>query len=389
MTQKDPLQNFEDFLEPEFEPLQFANDLLKVTNNGSDTDVLDLKTCMKRCSYDLQELDRRIDETIKNNPSHVLEQIEKKKMEKNTAGDTLKSNTEYLSMSYKRLQQDVLEPYEAALKLQTVSSKIHQTTTLLRSSLVYVHMVSQLQTMPLRTDSTDDEQLANALKVAALHSQLRINIEQNPNLATLQLIKSCEDNIVSPKRQELLRNLSTNLTKDCLNNLKIEDSKDRIATLIKALDTLSAIDLFDTVDKILSSKILTTSQILSKTITSIRNFSLGMEDVMENRKCISILQILMEECDTAGNSNCLRDYLSQRKFSSLINHFWIKVTSNFKRDFEISYNRGGPVGKSLQSNSRLIYETINNSFKTNEFSEELKEELQYMLKAVSILDKNN
>lgn len=82
MAQNDPLQGFEDFLEADFQPLRFANDLLKVTNNGTDTDVLDLKTCVKRCSYDLQELDRRIEGAIKTNPSHVLEQIEKRKKEK-------------------------------------------------------------------------------------------------------------------------------------------------------------------------------------------------------------------------------------------------------------------------------------------------------------------
>ncbi|CAG97955.1 Golgi transport complex subunit COG5 [Kluyveromyces lactis] len=388
MAQNDPLQGFEDFLEADFQPLRFANDLLKVTNNGTDTDVLDLKTCVKRCSYDLQELDRRIEGAIKTNPSHVLEQIEKRKKEKSFVGDTLKSNTEYLSMSYNRLQQDILEPFERALKLQTVSSKIHQTTTLLRSSLIYVHMISQLQMMPLETDSTDDEQLACGLKIAALHSQLKINIEQNPNLATLQLIKSCENNVVSPNRQELLRYLSTNLTRDCLNNLKMENNPKRIVTLIKALYTLSPVDLFDTIDKVLSSKIQTTAQVLSKTITSIRNFNLSLDDAMENRNSILTLQNLMEECEIEGNTNTLRNYLSQRKFSSLIDQFWSKVTNSFKRDFEMSYNRGGPVGKSLQSNSNLIYEAISKCFGENDPSNELQGELQYILKAVSILDTN-
>nr|4U6U_B Chain B, Cog5 [Kluyveromyces lactis]4U6U_D Chain D, Cog5 [Kluyveromyces lactis] len=288
--------------------------------------------------------------------------------------------------SYNRLQQDILEPFERALKLQTVSSKIHQTTTLLRSSLIYVHMISQLQMMPLETDSTDDAALACGLKIAALHSQLKINIAANPNLATLQLIKSCENNVVSPNRQELLRYLSTNLTRDCLNNLKMENNPKRIVTLIKALYTLSPVDLFDTIDKVLSSKIQTTAQVLSKTITSIRNFNLSLDDAMENRNSILTLQNLMAACAIEGNTNTLRNYLSQRKFSSLIDQFWSKVTNSFKRDFEMSYNRGGPVGKSLQSNSNLIYEAISKCFGENDPSNELQGELQYILKAVSILD---
>lgn len=392
MSLNDPLQNYEDFLEPDFRPLQFANDILKVTNNGTDGEVLDLKTCLKRCAYDLQELDRRIDHTIQNNPGQVLEQIEKRKAEKEIVGSTLKSNTEYLSMSYNRLQKDVLEPYETALKLQSVSSKIHQTTTLLRTSLLYIHMVSQLQSISLETQSVDDEQLSRGVKVAAIHSQLKANIEQNPNLSTLQFIKSCENNIVAPKRQELLRYLSTNLTRDCTNNVQIEHRSQRITTLMKALHTLSSVDLFDTINSILSSKIQGSSQTLIKTITSIKTFNLALGDVMDNRNTLLKLENLMKECETSGTSNIFRDYLSQKKNKSLIDQFWTEVSKNFKREFEMSYNRGGPVGKSLQNNAQFIEETIKKCFEVSESessaNDSLKTEQNYMRNAVSILNRS-
>ena len=197
-----------------------------------------------------------------------------------------RSSTEYLSMSYNRLQNEVLEPYENALKLQTVSSKIHQTSTLLRSSLIYVHMISQLQQIPLEPDNDAEDQLSRGLKIAAIHSQLKISIEENPNLKTLQLIKKCEDEIVAPKRQELLKYLSSNLTRDCLNNHKLENNSKRVLTLIKSLHTLSPIDFVGTIDKVLLAKIQTTTQVLSRTITSIRNFGLAMDCLLYTSRCV-------------------------------------------------------------------------------------------------------
>ena len=84
-----------------------------------------------------------------------------------------------------------------------------------------------------------------------------------------------------------------------------------------------------------------------------------------------------QECNT-NNSNVLKDYLIQKRYKSLVDQYWIKVSSAFQKDFEMSYNRGGPVGKSLQNNAKIINETIINCIPKDSKGNPIESELNYI-----------
>lgn len=380
------LKNFEDFLEPEFNSTQFTNDLLKAINNTSDSDVLDLKTPIKKCTYDIQELDKRIEELIKRSPSSIIDQLHKKTSEKAMVNENLRSSMKYLSMSYKRLQEDVLEPYEHALKLQTVSGKIHQTSNLMRSALIYLYLLSQMKEFEIQSGPESNERLASGLKIAAIHTQIMMTLEDNPDLKILQLIRKCENEIVAPKRQELLFFLSAEISKWFLNKEKDVTNAKLIQSLIKSLHALSPQDFSTCIDKILTANIQNSEKVLAKIITSIRNFRLAMDDVIENRNSVFYLQTVLSESGE-NDISLLKEYLLSRRQKSILDYYWSKVSSSFRAEFETSFTRGGPVGKSLIKNSELIKNTIAECMPKDTKDQPIQNEMNYMVNAVGILTK--
>ena len=63
---KNELEDFEAFLEPDFQLTQFANDLLLATN-GSDGPELDLLTPIKKLKFDIDECNKRMSTISANN----------------------------------------------------------------------------------------------------------------------------------------------------------------------------------------------------------------------------------------------------------------------------------------------------------------------------------
>lgn len=383
MSNTNELEDFEAFLEESFSVIQFCNELLKATNPNVEASELDLKTPIKKITYDLSEVEKRIDTVVKSNPSHILDQVDKRGLARDKVGTTLKPSLEYLNMSYNRLNTEVLQPYEHALKLQSALSKVHQTSSILRDVLVFIHLVTQIDTLALEKNENTTQ---SCLRLASLYSQIQLNLDENSNLKSLQLVKKYEAEIIRDKRQELLRYISNSLIKECLNNYKITNNLEGIQNLMMALFTLSFKDYVSTIDKILLSKITSTNQVLARTITSIRNFPMAMDDAVKNGESVFILEGILEKAKTE-NSHLLKEYLSQKRYQSLRDIFWTKVSNNFQKDFEISFNRGGPVGKSLLNNENMIKKVIKEYMPKSSNSEVYKSDYDTMMMSISILEK--
>lgn len=383
MSNTNELEDFEAFLEKSFSVIQFCNELLKATNPNVGASELDLKTPIKKITYDLSEVEKRIDTVVKSNLSHILDQVDKRGLARDKVGTTLKPSLEYLNMSYNRLNTEVLQPYEHALKLQSALSKVHQTSSILRDVLVFIHLVTQIDTLALEKSENTTQ---SCVRLASLYSQIQLNLDENSNLKSLQLVKKYEAEIIRDKRQELLRYISNSLIKECLNNYKITNNLEGIQNLMMALFTLSFKDYVSTIDKILLSKITSTNQVLARTITSIRNFPMAMDDAVKNGESVFILEGILEKTKTE-NSHLLKEYLSQKRYQSLRDIFWTKVSNNFQKDFEISFNRGGPVGKSLLNNENMIKKVIKEYMPKSSNSEVYKSDYDTMMMSISILEK--
>ncbi|AET38790.1 Golgi transport complex subunit COG5 Ecym_3298 [Eremothecium cymbalariae DBVPG len=382
MSSDDELEDFEALLEDNFNPIQFANELTKAINNNLDSKELDFNTPLKKVKYDMIELDKRTDQIIKDNPLLVLEQLEKRKLQREKVGPTLKPSLDYLSMSFERLNNEVLKPYDRAQKLQSALGKIHQTSFLLRDALIYIQMATQIESLPLNADDQP-----GLIRLATLYSKIEMNLNQNHNLKSLQLIKKFENGPLKNKKIELIRNISQSLIKDCVNNHKIKHNLESIQTLALNLNALSTKDYTATLDKIALLKIQSSQQALTRTTVSIRSLGMAMSDAVKNGYWLSQLESLLKTTKLE-DSSLLNEYLAEKKYRSITKNYWIKVANAFQKDFETSYRRGGPVGKSLISNTKFIKDTITEAMPKSTNDENYKDYLDIMLSSVSILDSN-
>jgi len=378
------IDDFEEFLTNDFNEVRFANDLLKSTNNGAESTTLDVDTPVKKINFDLKEIESRVDTLINKNPTIMVNQIYKEKSIDDTIHSGLKSSLQYLDISYQRLQDDVLIPYTRAQKLQTILNKIHQTSNILRDSLIYIHLATRIQ------EIMDEEQklsIERASQLTVLYSQLQLAVQQNVNLKSLQVIKTLEIQVGKDYRRKLLDYLALTLTKECLNTFKIQNNKDTIKGLAKNLFILSPPEFFNSINKIVLSHVSTNSQVLTKTINSVKSFPEIFDEVVTKSHSMYTLEKILGDVNVKTNSNLLAEYSSQEKFQGMTirDLFWSRIASSFKREIDISFKRGGPVGKALQKNRQVLIDSINNSMPNSSDRKDYQKHSDMMLKSIAIL----
>lgn len=378
------IEDFEELLNNDFNEQEFANVLLKSTNSNPNTSVLDIKTPIKKINYDIKEIDSREDIIIKENSSIMADQLYKENAIKDTVHTGLKSSLQYLDISYKRLQEHVMIPYAKAHKLQSILSKVHQTSNILRDALVYIHLANKIQEI---MESDKKLSIEKATQLTTLYSQLQLTIQENVNLKSLQVIKILELQVGKENKKQLQDFLIMTLTKECLNAFKIKNNKENIKLLSRNLFTLSPQEFSSTIQKIIVSHVVSNSQILLKTINSVRTFPAAFEEVVQKGHTIYQLERILGDVQVNNNSNLLAEYSSKVKVQSLTPRdlFWSRISNNFKKEVDISYNRGGPVGKALLKNRELIVDAINKYMPKSSDRKDYQKNLETMLKSISVL----
>lgn len=425
----DELKDFDNVLQDSFNPIKFANDLLLMTNNGSSNDtneesqspknVIDLDTSIKRINFDLNEVDKLYEGTLSQNSSILINQMYESRQNNDNISKSLLESLNFVESSYERLNNEVLKPYELTQKLQSTLNKVHQTSTLLRDSLLYLHIFNMIKTLTPQLTSinnntksstlvdkrqkNDENGIGNNndkaflhLKLSSLYYQLQLTLEKNINLNSLTRIKNLQSDWIKTNKRQLIKNLSNILYQYCnyLNGSKkerkqLDDLNQLICKLARSLFLLSPNDFNSSINRFMESLITVNSQLLIKTINNVKEFPSALSKVTKNVESLNILQDLLSTVtiDTLTQKNLISIILinnssssSLSANSSLEDIHWMKVSQLFKKELEISFNRGGPVGKNLLKNKSFLKDTM------HEYLEHKNDaSLSIMLKCLSIL----
>lgn len=403
-------QDFEEYLEESFNYIQFSNSFLKATNQSSKN-TIDFKTPIKKITYDLEEIESRLETCVKSNYQLLISQLQETDNNSQHLQKALVPNLDYIELSYNRLNNQVLGPYERATKLQLALNKIHQTNTLLRSFLNFSSLILQAQTFDIQkilVQEIDFKKSAThdlVLKISNLtivHQQIELGLSSD-DLSKIQLVQQANTDFVSPQKLLLVKRVNELVIKLMeLNYTQISGLQEQLLSLISSLYALSPSQLFVTIDNIIKSKSSLSTQILSKSITSIKDFKSNLESCTGShmKTIIFFENQILKACNRSdkgiatndGNltslgaplsmtrssktfsssgstfmnsSNALSKFLhyynkanTDVRASTLLFIFWQQIAKMFQQEFEINMKRGGPVGKTLvQSQS-----TISNTF---------------------------
>lgn len=349
-------EDFEVLLTDNFSSTQFCNDILVTVNGQPGTDELDLGTPMKKLRYDLNEINSRIEDTLKNNPTNVIDQMYRGKRVRDVTQKGLASSLEYLDISYQRVQREVIQPYERAQNLQNVLSKVHQTSILLRDGLVVMHLTGRLQMITARQKPWSIDTMAD---LATVYSQLDASLRENANLKSLKLIKQLESDTILPTKKELLSQLSVALTNALAVADENLDNRADISQLAEGLHTMSSREFVSTVQRAVLTSVAKSTQVLSRTLNSIKNFPSAFDEVVRRGAIVRNIEQVLQNVKFE-ETDLLAIFISRSTPKTVTpNHlYWEKVSDAFKREFEVSFSRGGPVGKLLLRNSDMIVDTI-------------------------------
>ncbi|CCE62474.1 hypothetical protein TPHA_0C03210 [Tetrapisispora phaffii CBS 4417] len=393
----------EQLLHENFSVVEFSNDLLTTV---SSNDSLFFQLPLKKMNYELEEIEKRIEKLIKTYSMDLVNQFYKKKNVNSVMQKELHSILHYLNISYNRLNDDIILKYDKIKKLQNILNKIHQTSNLLRDSMIFLHLVNKMMKIKLNMN--------NILELSILQSQLNYILSNNLNLITLKLIKKLKNDILVKNEKELVSFTSINIIKmfNADSTTEVDYSRNsELAILIHSLGLISKNDFVSNINKILNVIILSTSQSLSKSINSIKILpSLFDNTILPNATKIYQLENLLKSIQLENeNGTFFTEFINLQRSKplqssssialrkankSLLDIYWSSVSSLYKKDFEITINRGGPVGKSLITNKSFIIDTFKDKLSTEitidkSESVNFSNYIEVMSNSIVILSKKN
>ncbi|ODV76875.1 putative oligomeric Golgi complex subunit [Suhomyces tanzawaensis NRRL Y-17324] len=373
-TIKNELEDFEAFLEADFQDSVFARDLLLATN-GSDGPELDLSTPIKKLQFDIQECEKRMKAIAASNYEALVQNFSKIEGSKELLDGKINSGIKHINSSFDRIKTGVIQPYDEAVRLNNALKRIHVTLDLLRSSSYFIFLLQQLEEL----DKADSNMVRLARLMVQIHEfyvKEERGATRGASLLRIRLIRDSRADIEN-KRLEL-RSRCVHAIQAVHNSNFSPDNQDLHNGLV-SLYILDKKDFLSVLEKATVNRLVDSSLTqLSRSLQSPRNFTAIVSDVKHSsQEYFDKLAITLNNCEVP-NENLFNSVLEHWGGNALTESFWIKLTSKFKKNIAATMARGGPIAKNL----RVYYPGIKNSL-VDTFNVESERNL--VLDAVSII----
>lgn len=335
------------FLDTEFDPVAYANQLVLQTSSSRDEDI-DLDIPIKKISYDVQHLDDQVRTLCRDNHKELLSRV----ADVSAKEDTLKAldaPMKDVNSSYKKLQTDVLGPYYQADNLYSALKRVHHTTDLLRSLTWYLYLAVQL-------NSTLD--MAGS---ASLIRDLHTHSEVHPGLASLQIFRD---------HQKLLKDAEKKLILRCVASVKsvssVSTSAERtaISSAIVGLAILDQRQLASAVQSALSNYISQSISLLARSVNSDESLEHAMHTISQHSRAVSTLGTLLSRAVIPAESGEASAAVSELPRiadlldSNLNSKFWRDVASALNLRIKERMTRATPGLRSLQQNHAKLENVV-------------------------------
>ncbi|ODV96979.1 hypothetical protein PACTADRAFT_48762 [Pachysolen tannophilus NRRL Y-2460] len=400
------LTDFEAFLENDFNAMEFANELILATNTNYDNE-LDLTTPSKRLGYDLNEVDKRVVTLAGDNYEILMKEVNKLD-DVQMHFQLLNPSLTQVNKSFSKLDKDIVKPYTEAMELHGALKRIHTTSTLLRSATYFIHLIQNLE------EASNNEMIGQSpfrdlVKACNHYNSLKKHLNDSPYLKSLKIVRDY-DSILQTHKLKFQDVCRLNF-----KNFKPTTDQGIIANILIAYSIISPEGLCNSVQQFLNDQVSISLNILSKTLTSPRNFENAFKDVTNKGLIISKISTKMSQLSWSVNTNnvsisssnsnqnndsntnnspgtMLEEVSKILDLQSFLSAFWRDIATGFESKLKETLNRGGPVAKSLRTYGTSIRNSIKHNILSSDFSETMKEdgiEARMMLNSVNALDKDN
>lgn len=420
------LSEYNDYLSKNYNASSIANKLLLETNNAQDS-TIELETSIKRLDFDIKDLNSKIDDNVKNNSKDLIDEFSKMESFKGEI-ESITPSINQLNISFDRLDNEIIKPYNECMNLHMALKKIHQTNKLLRSLTFAIYLINKIEEIDKSENNLSVRPFKHLYNLSILLNQLSSYLA-NPNLNSIKLIRDYIqfDQILIKRCQTIIQHQIKNLLNfstqeyinvQNINNLNLNlDYEKSLFNLISSIMYLDEKNLLSTIELIYTSSTKHSINLILRNLNNtkylpsyIKSLKLPSSLILQLDKCLSTIKWIGNQNESTNgtdeNQITLWDYIisnhdskifnSDLKKLGILNKFWRDIALGVDPGIKEVVNRGGPIVRNLK-NIKLeletaIKQTVDNSYNdSSEFSSEIgkteKLETRMMLNSITNFEK--
>ncbi|KAF7191677.1 Conserved oligomeric Golgi complex subunit 5 [Pseudocercospora fuligena] len=374
---------------PDFSPTAYAKSLVLATNNASDT-PLDLSTPLSRVLFDVQEVDTHIDTLTTQNALPIVSHTRIQTESATRVLETVEEQVQSLNESYKRLEREVVERYEAAEQVRLAAERMVRTLRLGRAVQRAVGLGRQLQSSMEEVDRRDGHR--SMLPSARTVLELRECFEgsEGKELSRVQVAQSIRQDICTSNERTLtekcravvrefsMSSLISNIGSSEKTFAQAEETKAKATAALQTLYLLSPINkskpetfeptlLISALNSYLQTALQSSLAALDRSLATYPTLDKTLLEISARCQNIIALESLLDtvkplqhttQQQKTSDSNLLQPLLRHLDTSSLPSYFWRSLASQLTTRVQGILSRGGVSARTLRSNRERVREQI-------------------------------
>lgn len=350
------LKDFEAYLEAEFDPSRFANDLVLAINDPDEAE-LDLLTAVKRLKFDIDECEKRMASISALHHEVLIDNFSKIEAKRKVMEADISPLIHQVNILFDRIRDNVIDPYNQALRMNGAMKRIHATLLLFRGCSYFIFLVQQL------------EEAANAenrdpVRLARLHSQLSefYSSAHSENLLLVKLVRNYQQ-VYTSKRQAFINDISLQATQDFAHKLTFAQNNTTLQANLVALYTLGEKEFTSLVERAAINKhIQQASTQLTRSLQLPRTFNTALADIKSDAD--EFLTRLTDLLSTPADDTTLLAVITAKE--PLAVAYWTELAYRFKKSIAATMARGGAIAKNLRIYKEGVSKSVGELFAPEE-----------------------
>ena len=397
--------DFDTLLSPDFSAPKFANNLVTVTNNPTDSQI-DLSTPLSRVLFDVQEIDTRIHSLTTKSAIPILEYTQGQNQAAQRVLKGVEDEVGRLNESYRRLEREVLGRYAEADEARRGAERTWEVLRVGRNVSRIVGLARQLEGLvvesglgqPGKAGKEDHRVLLRATYVVLAVREV-MDEEEGRELARVNVVKSLRNDIFGPHEEKLKSRAQQTIREFSMSSLsgtgqgtvtfaQTEDAKARTTSAASMLYLLSSTPprapkpavadfqpelLLRTLQHYLHTALTSSSASIGRALSTLPTLERTLLEVSARCQNIVALESLLaaikppmhpflDKAATADESssdvNLLQPLLHSLDTASLPSYFWRSLASSLSPRVQDILTRGGVSARTLRSNRDRVRDEI-------------------------------
>ncbi|KAK5716789.1 Conserved oligomeric Golgi complex subunit [Elasticomyces elasticus] len=385
-----------------FSPTAYANTLVLRTNNPTDAPPLDLSTPLSRVLFDVQEVDTHIDTLTTQNALPIVTHTANRADASQRVLEEVESQVQALTESYKRLEKEVSERYEAADEVRKAAERMVRTLRLGRGVQRAVQMGRQVEA---QMDAVVQRGEHRGM-VPAAHTLLGLRQlfaatgkrQEGEGLGRVNVVTTLRNEIVAPAERLLLAKAQQVVREFSMSSLlasssgsavgqqtyaQTEDMKSRATSSFHALYLLSPTKagttlatftptlLLQALQSYLATALTSSLASLARALATLPQLERTLLEISARCQNIVALETLLASLKPPEHpflspstkqddqiTNLLQSLLHHLDTSSLPSYFWRSMAGQLTGRVNDILARGGVSARTLRTNKDRVRDMI-------------------------------